>query len=460
MLQIVRMEAGVTVGHTKEQYVGDASKLIIEESGVKHMSSDLASHSSNLSQSSQVGNRKRSFLDIIDNPLVKDGSPTKLLRQDSPIGSISSLLREGESGQSVPPQISATSNLISSVPINSELPSDAPNLNQQFPFPVAMMSATPLNSAPPLPPMNSIRSATNSTTPANQFGIGQSAPTANSLMSNIQLPQNLPQSLPSFTTLFGRNLLNNAVTTQSPRYASPSNQMPMLDPKTTYLYPGLDPYNPLRNSPPHFQGYALPQQQEPPGGTSRGLPADQQQQQQQQQGQTTSPPGIRFPLSDRINSLTTGGDQNRFVLLEQPNEIQRKSYKNESRYLLPNPLTICLRTPLANEKELPQILDGNVNVRIINADGNELPSNMQHILESLGGLTRPLDEERSASFSLKVSATSIGSMYRLLFTVNYRLKNSGAFTETIVSSPFSVCSNRKKQLKELKERLTQLQKKA
>lgn len=72
---------------------------------------------------------------------------------------------------------------------------------------------------------------------------------------------------------------------------------------------------------------------------------------------------------------------------------------------------------------------------------------MQHILESLGGLTRPLDEERSASFSLKVSATSIGSMYRLLFTVNYRVKNSGTFTETIVSSPFSVCSNRKKQLK-------------
>lgn len=329
-INTLKMEAGVTVGHTKDQYVGDASKLIIEESGVKHIPSDLGSHSSNLSQSSQVGNRKRSFLDIIDNPLVQDGSPTKQLRQDSQIGSISSLLREGETGQSVPPQRSATSNLIPSFPMNSELLSETPNQNQQFPYTMAKMT---LNTSSPLPPMHAIRSTTNSTTPANQFGIGQSAPAANGLMSNIQLPQNLPQSLPSFTTLFGRNLLNNAVTTaQPPRYAPPvpnPNHMPVLDPKTSYLYHGLDPYNPLRNSPPRFQGYPISAQESPtPGGTSRpNNPVE-----QQPPLQIPSSSGIRFPLSDRINSLTTGVDQNRFVLLEQPNEIQRKSYKNESRY--------------------------------------------------------------------------------------------------------------------------------
>jgi hypothetical protein len=41
---------------------------------------------------------------------------------------------------------------------------------------------------------------------------------------------------------------------------------------------------------------------------------------------------LRFPLSDRVSSISNSDiGTGRFILLEQPNEIQRKSYKNESR---------------------------------------------------------------------------------------------------------------------------------
>jgi hypothetical protein len=42
--------------------------------------------------------------------------------------------------------------------------------------------------------------------------------------------------------------------------------------------------------------------------------------------------------------------QQYFELLYQPNEKQRKSYKNENRYILPNPLTIVLRKQMKDKK--------------------------------------------------------------------------------------------------------------
>lgn len=361
--------------------------------------------------------RKRSYLDIVTNPTQKrDNEPKKILKE-SPI-SITSLLRA--SGQSDPPLSSPSEPMF---PLSSTLIGDG-NFNNITNSPMLQQE----QSSPPLPPLN---------TPPNQ------PKQPSSMLPDLQ------QSLPSFSALFGRSNLLNTPSQQGRYMQQPAPNQ--LDTKggshAPYMLPGLaDGYNPLRIS---------------PFSTTFNQSQDTS---QQQRGSSDATSGVthsalRFPLSDRVNALTTGGDQNRFVLLEQPNEIQRKSYKNESRYLLPNPLTVCLRAPLANDKDMPQIVDGTVSVRIINADGNELPSTMQNILESLGGLSRPLDEERSASFSLKVSATSIGSMYRLLFTVAYRVKGSGSFNETILSTPFSVCSNRKKQLKELKERLNQMQKK-
>jgi hypothetical protein len=51
-------------------------------------------------------------------------------------------------------------------------------------------------------------------------------------------------------------------------------------------------------------------------------------------------------------------DGPRFRILTQPHEKQRKSYKSENRYILPNPLTVCT---LRNEPEL----QGTVVVRLV-----------------------------------------------------------------------------------------------
>eukprot|EP01119_Soliformovum_irregulare_P024057 TRINITY_DN8546_c0_g1_i1.p1 TRINITY_DN8546_c0_g1~~TRINITY_DN8546_c0_g1_i1.p1 ORF type:complete len:469 (-),score=61.97 TRINITY_DN8546_c0_g1_i1:94-1404(-) len=157
------------------------------------------------------------------------------------------------------------------------------------------------------------------------------------------------------------------------------------------------------------------------------------------------------PTRSSLNQdLTSVNHSARFVLLEQPNEIQRKSYKNESRYLLPNPLAICLRSP--NDKDTPfPIVGGTVTVKIVNRDGGEIPG-QEGILESLGGLSHPLDDEKAASFSLKVLTTSNGGSFRLLFLISY-MEQLALVEEKILSNPFIVCSNRKKQLKELKDRL-------
>jgi len=152
-------------------------------------------------------------------------------------------------------------------------------------------------------------------------------------------------------------------------------------------------------------------------------------------------------------SMVLGEGQGLFTLLEQPNEVQRKSYKNENRCILPNPLNICLREGFSEERKA-QILDGNVTVTLVDADGEELPNHKQNILESIErSLSQPLDENLSAQFSLKVMETSEGNMFRLLFTVNYRAKTMGNCEEKIQSRPFIVYSNRKKHAKAMdKER--------
>eukprot|EP01119_Soliformovum_irregulare_P012069 TRINITY_DN3109_c0_g1_i1.p1 TRINITY_DN3109_c0_g1~~TRINITY_DN3109_c0_g1_i1.p1 ORF type:complete len:438 (-),score=118.72 TRINITY_DN3109_c0_g1_i1:85-1398(-) len=148
-----------------------------------------------------------------------------------------------------------------------------------------------------------------------------------------------------------------------------------------------------------------------------------------------------------------GAGEGLFTLLEQPNEVQRKSYKNENRCILPNPLNICLREGYSEERKT-QILEGTVTVTLVDADGEELPNHKQNILESIErSLSQQLDENLSAQFSLKVMETSEGNMFRLLFTVNYRTKGLGPCEEKIQSRPFIVYSNRKKHAKAMdKER--------
>jgi len=148
------------------------------------------------------------------------------------------------------------------------------------------------------------------------------------------------------------------------------------------------------------------------------------------------------------NIFTSQEGNGMFMILEQPNEIQRKSYKNENRCLLPNPITICQKEFLPEDKRGQVPMDGVVTVTLVDQDGEELPPNKANMLDSIErSTTQPLDENHTAQFSLKVLETSEGNMVRLLFTINYRLKNLGQCQEKILSRPFVVYSNRKKHVK-------------
>lgn len=126
----------------------------------------------------------------------------------------------------------------------------------------------------------------------------------------------------------------------------------------------------------------------------------------------------RYPLGDRSNLTEANamfGDSSPglFMLMEQPNEVQRKSYKNENRCLLPNPLTICPREYSGDEMKRPQIMDAAVTVQLVDQEGQELTPNKASILDSVEkGMTQGLDENLTAQFSLKIMETSEGNMYR------------------------------------------------
>eukprot|EP01114_Cavostelium_apophysatum_P010421 TRINITY_DN2409_c0_g1_i1.p1 TRINITY_DN2409_c0_g1~~TRINITY_DN2409_c0_g1_i1.p1 ORF type:complete len:401 (+),score=87.19 TRINITY_DN2409_c0_g1_i1:28-1203(+) len=145
----------------------------------------------------------------------------------------------------------------------------------------------------------------------------------------------------------------------------------------------------------------------------------------------------RAALLDNYNE-----NDNRFMLLEQPNEIQRKSYGKENRCILPNPLVICQKKALSSEPE--RILDGTVSVKLVDEDGYELSAQRQKLLESvIGGMTHTLDDGNSSSFSIKILHTSEGHLFRLLFTVNYRtFTDPRPIEEKIITRPFVVYSKK------------------
>jgi hypothetical protein len=130
----------------------------------------------------------------------------------------------------------------------------------------------------------------------------------------------------------------------------------------------------------------------------------------------------------------------RFRLLEEPDEMQRKSYKKENRCLHPNPLVICKRDAKGDTSKLT---DGFVTVKLVDNDGRELPGAKSACLESIdGGLTHPLDDDSSTVFSLKILQTSQGQLFRLLFSISYRTKAGLCQEEKIFSEPFGVYSNK------------------
>ena len=148
------------------------------------------------------------------------------------------------------------------------------------------------------------------------------------------------------------------------------------------------------------------------------------------------------------SSGQTSGNTNRFQIHQEPNEIQRKSYKNENRCLLPNPLVICLKDRNGeNRGRLPRIVEGNVSVKLVSSEGTDLPGNLDQQLQcNDGALVRPLDEHLSAAFSLKLLCTSEGNHFRLLFYITYTTEDSIKYEERLLSLPFIVYSNRKKNI--------------
>jgi hypothetical protein len=99
-----------------------------------------------------------------------------------------------------------------------------------------------------------------------------------------------------------------------------------------------------------------------------------------------------------------------FVVQKQPKEKQRKSYRNENRYLAPNPLTV----QFVGEGVVPSAV-----VEVMLADGDGRPLEYERQMELIGERTRPLMADGTAGFSLKMHDTSRGEWIRLLFVVRY-----------------------------------------
>jgi len=131
-----------------------------------------------------------------------------------------------------------------------------------------------------------------------------------------------------------------------------------------------------------------------------------------------------------------------FVLLEQPSTRQRKSVvKNEVRYLTPNPLIIKPRDPQVGQRQ-PPISDGTVTVSLLNKNSVELADSTFDTSDKVK--SKPLDEELSAKFSIKINDVSEGNTFKLQFTVNYNVEGYGSCEEKILSHGFTMYNNRRK----------------
>jgi hypothetical protein len=96
-----------------------------------------------------------------------------------------------------------------------------------------------------------------------------------------------------------------------------------------------------------------------------------------------------------------------FEVLPQPKPSQRKSYKNENRYLSPNPITVAY----VGDGTKPK---GSVRTALADEAGVVL-SEGPHVL--VGERDVQLDVSGTAAFSLKMVDTSKGAWLRLHFTI-------------------------------------------
>jgi len=133
----------------------------------------------------------------------------------------------------------------------------------------------------------------------------------------------------------------------------------------------------------------------------------------------------------------------RFMLREQPKPKQRKSYRNENRYLLPNPTSVIL-TEEAKDRMGPSIAASSCTVTLLDGNGNRLPRQVSHYIENTDGNLKIHMEPPATSFeyTLKVRQNSGPDKFMLCFHVQYDLTDGTSHQETILSTPFLVQSNK------------------
>eukprot|EP01117_Protostelium_nocturnum_P003792 TRINITY_DN15053_c0_g1_i1.p1 TRINITY_DN15053_c0_g1~~TRINITY_DN15053_c0_g1_i1.p1 ORF type:complete len:239 (-),score=51.67 TRINITY_DN15053_c0_g1_i1:81-797(-) len=141
---------------------------------------------------------------------------------------------------------------------------------------------------------------------------------------------------------------------------------------------------------------------------------------------------------------------NLFEIKEQPNPVQRKSFKTEGRYISPNPV-ISIKEKYTNSNPYNRkITSGVVSVELVKDDGSKIMrkgrNSRSDVLEASGdeGLHQFL-KNLQATFRLRVNQNSTGSLFKLKFVVTYIDEEMNNHQEIIYSDPFEVsCSSRKK----------------
>lgn len=99
-----------------------------------------------------------------------------------------------------------------------------------------------------------------------------------------------------------------------------------------------------------------------------------------------------------------------------------------------------------NGDNLPRIVEGRASVSIVHESGQTLAGRGAIEIDALGGLIHKLESDLSSGFCIKALSTSSGERVRLLFVVSYIVEGSGAFQDEILSRPFTIASNSKKEV--------------
>lgn len=130
-------------------------------------------------------------------------------------------------------------------------------------------------------------------------------------------------------------------------------------------------------------------------------------------------------------------ENNWFALLTQPNQVQRKAYEKESRYVLPNPLKIGLLSP--------KVLDKNditiAYAKIYLTDKSQI-FEPGEIFQTTTDNPLQMNTQYEFPFHVQIYKTSGKTGFRLLFQVEYKTQTDAHRIEWILSDPFLVVSNR------------------